>query len=267
MLKKLMSYEFRATGRYFLPLYAVLLALAAVNRLFFSLNFEYVEIPQVILTLGMVALIVGVSVMTLIVTIQRFYKNLLTDEGYLSFTLPVKPSTHINCKLLVSLIWDFVSVIVILLSVFVLFVDGELLAALFSSETYQMFVKLFEGQTGSKVILIVLFLLLLVVASLYFTLKIYSAISIGSRSSKHKIVLGVCLYFGFSICEEVLLSIVILCTTALFRQNPGWIQFFADNGLLATQLVLLALLVYYALMGIVYYTVTHHILSKHLNLE
>jgi hypothetical protein len=47
--------------------------------------------------------------MTLIVLIQRFYKNLLGDEGYLMFTLPVQSWSHILSKLAVSMLWTVVS--------------------------------------------------------------------------------------------------------------------------------------------------------------
>ena len=267
MLKKLMKYELRATGRYFLPLFAALLALSAINRLFYSFNFTYVEVPQVILTLGVIALIVGVSVMTLVVTIQRFYKNLLTDEGYLSFTLPVKAGTHINCKMFVSLIWDFAAIIVIVLSILILCIDRDMISSLFSEELFQSFAKFFAAQTASKISLTILLLLLAIVVSLYFILKVYAAITIGSRSTRHKIILGVGVYIGFDIAEQTILFTSILTGATIFRNNPGWIAFIDDNLFLTLNLGLLLLIVYYAILGVVYYTVTHHCLSKRLNLE
>lgn len=41
---------------------------------------------------------VALFVLTMIVIIQRFYKGLLCDEGYLMFTLPVKPWQLIATK-------------------------------------------------------------------------------------------------------------------------------------------------------------------------
>ncbi len=55
-------------------------------------------------------LIAAVFVMTLVVTIQRFNKNLLGDEGYLSFTLPVKVTATSYSKMIISLMWTVLSV-------------------------------------------------------------------------------------------------------------------------------------------------------------
>ncbi len=66
---------------------------------------------------GYVLLIVGIFVITLIVILQRFYKNLVKEEGYLMFTLPVKPWELITSKLIASVIWTFVSTIVVMISV------------------------------------------------------------------------------------------------------------------------------------------------------
>ena len=51
-------------------------------------------------------------VATLIVVIQRFYKSLLGDEGYLMFTIPVKAWQNILNKLLVSMLWTFTSTVI-----------------------------------------------------------------------------------------------------------------------------------------------------------
>lgn len=92
MLGKLTKYEFKATCRFFLPLYGALLLLAAMSRLS-QWIMTYNEIGLLhyfsnIFTLVYVLVAVAIFALTLIVMIQRFYKNLLGDEGYLMFTLP-----------------------------------------------------------------------------------------------------------------------------------------------------------------------------------
>ena len=49
---------------------------------------------------------------------MRFYKNLLSGEGYLTFTLPFSATQHIVCKLLCGvlvIVIDFIAVIASLL--------------------------------------------------------------------------------------------------------------------------------------------------------
>lgn len=44
----------------------------------------------------------------LVITVVNFYKSLLTDEGYLSFTLPVSPTAILCSKLTNSVIWNII---------------------------------------------------------------------------------------------------------------------------------------------------------------
>ena len=76
MLGKLLKYEFRATGRLFLPLYGALVIFALINALLLSFR-EIPQLPAVLAMLVYILLAIAVFVVTFIVMIQRFYKNLL----------------------------------------------------------------------------------------------------------------------------------------------------------------------------------------------
>ncbi|MEG2407137.1 MAG: ABC-2 transporter permease, partial [Clostridiales bacterium] len=109
MLGKLLKYELKSTARTFIPLYAAILVVAIVNG--FTVGTEMFEI-QGIATLILGGLMVALFVITIVVIIQRFKKNLLEDEGYLMFTLPVSPKMLVLSKYIVSLIWAILSGIV-----------------------------------------------------------------------------------------------------------------------------------------------------------
>ena len=76
--------------------------------------------------LWVLALIFG-TVMTLVLMIQRFYKNYLTDEGYLMFTLPVSVHSMIFSKLIVAIVWIILTVLVMLLGIGVAVADSGFL--------------------------------------------------------------------------------------------------------------------------------------------
>ena len=122
MLGKLTKYEIKATARIFLPLYAGLLLFALINKVFIEINLLQTKMAFLSAISGMIYffIIVATFIITLVVMIQRFYKNLLSDEGYLMFTIPVTPSKHIISKMIVSILWAVVSVIAAVLSVLVL---------------------------------------------------------------------------------------------------------------------------------------------------
>ncbi len=95
MLGKLIKYEIKATARTFLPLFAALLISAGIYKLISALSAKAPQAPEIISLILYNIILVGVFVMTFVVMVQRFYKNLLSDEGYLMFTLPVKAWKHI----------------------------------------------------------------------------------------------------------------------------------------------------------------------------
>ena len=127
MLGKLLKYEIKATSRILLPLYLVLFVVAVVNRV---LNpFEILENAQgfniqILINILSIILyfIITFSVMaaTFIIMIQRFYKNFLGDEGYLSFTLPVETWKHVLSKLLTSMMWIILSILAVIASIIII---------------------------------------------------------------------------------------------------------------------------------------------------
>ncbi len=71
-----------------------------------------------ILYLLLFALWVAMGVLTVVSIIQRFYKNLLGDEGFLMFTLPVSSTTLLGSKMLAAMLWTIASSMVGMLSFF-----------------------------------------------------------------------------------------------------------------------------------------------------
>ena len=120
MLKKLYKYELYSLFRNLLPVYAAVLGFALLSRLSLLIKTDNVllQIPSRISTTIYFFSIVAVFVVGMVVVVMRFYKNLLSGEGYLTFTLPFSATQHIVCKLLCGvlvIIIDFISVIASLL--------------------------------------------------------------------------------------------------------------------------------------------------------
>lgn len=99
-----MKYELRSTARYFLPIYAAIIVFSMLIGIR-GINDNYMYALNMILPMALGLSFMGLGVLTLIMVVKRFDSNLLGDEGYLMFTLPVKSSSIIFSKLLTSLIW------------------------------------------------------------------------------------------------------------------------------------------------------------------
>lgn len=127
MLAKLIKHEFKATARVFVPMLGTVLALTAATALTVKLGGILVLPggtglggPVLGLVSGLLCLLtffamMAMMVAVMVITIQRFYKNLLGDEGYLMFTLPVTPAQHITAKLTVGTVWTILSLALALL--------------------------------------------------------------------------------------------------------------------------------------------------------
>lgn len=129
MLAKLIKHEFKATARVFVPMLGTVLALTAATALTVKLGGILVLPggtgwggPVLGLVCGLLCLLTFFAMMAMmiavmVITIQRFYKNLLGDKGYLMFTLPVTPAQHITAKLTVGTVWTILSLVLSVLAV------------------------------------------------------------------------------------------------------------------------------------------------------
>ena len=137
MLAKLIKHEFKATACIFLPILGTVLVLTGAAALTVKLGGILVLPggtgwggPVLGLASGLLCLLTFIAMMAMmtaavVVTIQRFYKNLLGDEGYLMFTLPVTPAQHITAKLAVGTVWTLLSLALAVLAAAALIFSNE----------------------------------------------------------------------------------------------------------------------------------------------
>ncbi|SHI31360.1 hypothetical protein [Desulfosporosinus lacus] len=266
MLSKLLKYEIKATGRIFLPLFLALLTFAGITRFIYSIGPEKWDTPASISMAIYIIIMVGMFVMTFIMMIQRFYKNLLSDEGYLMLTLPVKPWKHIFSKLLVSMLWMLTSVIVALMSIFIITLEkGDItkIAVGLASFYDQAFAHL-----GASMYLfsfeIIIGLLITLASGI---LILYASIALGHLFSKHKMLASFGAFIVLSTLSQILFKFISLV--------PG-MDYFANihissNDFIGMQHAIqwaMALgIIYTGLLCAAYFAVTNFILSKRLNLE
>lgn len=267
MLSKLLKYEFRATGRIMLPVYALLLVTAGGTSVTGSLMGRYPEstVLSIFRTLFMTLFAFttfGVLLLTLVLMVYRFYKNLMTDEGYLMFTLPVSRSQLIWSKLIVSMAWGILSaVLAALMWTMVLSVAGgeNLFAGIFRGLR-----SLMESLSGNATGCIVGLVVLLLAAGLASYLRFYAAISLGHSFSNHKLLLSVVFYIGFGIAVQTILSVV---TAAGIRIDVDP-DFWADPPAAALlSYVIWGTAAWSVLECAAYYVLTLLTLKKRLNLQ
>lgn len=214
MLGKLLKYEIKSTGRVFLPLYGVLVVVSIIISLLFTAESNMSGLVNGILVMLYFSLMVAIGVVTFVVIIQRFYKNLLTDEGYLMFTLPVKTWHLVTSKLLIAMLWSAVSSLAAAFSLFFIMtgtfgnVGGIIQVA---KEVFQQ-----AALTGINLGLIIFeFSILMLISLAANVLLIYAAIALGHIANRRQIVWSAVAYIGMLTILQIATSLVMEITDAI----------------------------------------------------
>ena len=206
--------------------------------------------------------VVACIVMAFVLMIIRFYKNFLTDEGYLMFTLPVTTGQLIWSKLLVSVLWVVVSAGVGVLASFILSVGTDAQDVLFDLDLKEMFSVFTSGQSVAIMVLVITLALLY---AAYTYLRCYAAMAIGQCFSSRKLLLSVVFYIVFGIVESVALTAIarpLLSPATLEKIFTSDVEPFRAairtlGGFNGTYLVLSA----------IYFVITYLFFRKKLNLQ
>ena len=268
MLTKLLKHEFRATARIMGPLYLVLLAVALgfnfSARLMDSGNFVLNMLAALII-LAYVAAIIGVFIVAFILMLQRFYKNLLGDEGYIMFTLPASVHQHVWSKLIVSAVWFIATGVVVILSAFVA-ADVS-----FFTDLLDVFPKLFEQLNAyyafNGTAFLLEFLALMLAACMSFSLQFYAALAVGHSFANHKMAMSVVFFFVFQFVMQMASGILLISLDNGLVQRLLASMDFHFTGVAAMHVAMLGMIVLTVLYGAVFYIVTTITLKKRLNLE
>jgi hypothetical protein len=247
---KLLKYELGVTARVFLPLYGVLLAFCFFSGIAAPLAISQ---PGVIFSgvrfAVFFALAVAISVLTLVLTVQRFYENLLGCEGYLMFTLPVSSHSLILSKLLTASCWLILSGLAVGLGS-LLMIGGQLshlrevleyglgpINPLFLDNLWLYLIE-WLAQTLSS--------------TLRYVLMIYASISVGHLMNRNRASVSFMAFVGFFALQSSLRSLSLLVLDYLGAAAPIYSLLGIGGGLA---------------LGAVYYLITHWVLTHRLNLE
>lgn len=264
MLRKLMKYEFKSTGRTFLPLYGALLASALMTRLMMwgdnvsALNnaFLYNLVSGLVVVL-FVVMLVATFVVTLVVVLQRFSKNLLGEEGYLSMTLPVKPWQHILSKSIVAVFWYFASWLAAMLSFMVLMWNRFIIRDLIKGIVWLFTDIRWDGQA----ILLVFELLFLIITGIFCSvLLMYASLSLGQLSRRSRKLASFGYFLALSLASQFIMGMASKVFGAL-------VPYHFLNHMPGVHVLLWFLIGLTVLFSAAYFVIANYMLSRKLNLE
>ena len=210
MILKLFKYDFMNIGKKLIPFYIAALVIGIINRfLLFTTDISRMErennflamFGSPLLYFAYFAVVFGIFCMTVFVIITRYSSSIYGNEGYLTNTLPLKPSQIILAKLINFLIWIFISYFVIFVSLFILFPFEFFIRNIIKdSEFYQDLNTIVKEFFNSKYIFIsILQLIYNFFAHVQSILIIFLSIAIANLFKSYKVVVGVIAFFIISI--------------------------------------------------------------------
>lgn len=276
MLSKLMKHEFFSTGRIFLPLYAIVLAVAALTGLLgILLNamglLDSTSEPLILLAFiplvifGNFLAVGAAFIVPFVVIVVRFYRSFLGPEGHLMFTLPVTRHQLILSKFIPAVSWQAISTLVVLGSV-TMAISGWIPMAYWADSLWlfeSMYTELLIAQSPHSMLMLFLYFISVPLSVISSILMAYAAMGLGQLSSNNRILLSVVTYFCLWIASMVITTVITLPFTLLELANMsrGSSYLFQDSLLSLSVSTFLSLV-----LCLVFYFLTEHLLNKRLNL-
>lgn len=269
MVKKLLKHELLAMGRVVVLVQAILLVAAVFMRILLCFEEDQIVYNTVAFFAWLLyaLAVVACLLVPFIMGVLRYYRNLFTAEGYLTFTLPVTPAQHILVKVLSSLIWSAASVVTALLS-FGIVTFGDVFREVMLAMAY--LTKDFSADLWWNVIGWVLELIVLLSLTYVAELLLYNAcISVGQLARKNRILTAVGVYFGYYVVTQILETVLVVVFELIQDRLPieRWLEAMSKHLYLTIHLSMCGLIVLTALFAGLYFLVSHGIIRKRLNLE
>ena len=271
MFGKLLKYDFRSMLKQFAFIWPAALALAVINRFTLSSLESASATGETVAAVAMmvfVSIMIAMFVITLIFVIQRFYKGLLGDEGYLMHTLPVRPWALIGSKLVCAVVLTVASILVAIAAILII-----VSPVIDLGEFFHVIRWLWDAICGGKnaanaFLACVEFLLLLLLGMAEGYLMLYLAMAIGHLFNKGRAAMSVAAYIGIHVVVSVLLSFtrnVFGDMLYNFFDNLFWGKH--DYPWQAVHMSLWISILVVAVGSAVYFLLTEYILRNKLNLE
>lgn len=264
MFSKLLKHELKANTALFLIIYSCVIGLAVITGVLLRINIlaenSHSNLPLSV-SFGLfmpfaILAVYGCMIAIPIILLVRFFRTHFSDQGYLTFTLPVKTSAIFLSSAFNILIWTVGTFIVVIISVLIFFAVGlpqETVNSLQSLITQFDFAQVFQEIPASSNIVS---LITLVINAVYSIVMPMSAIVIGATvAKKHKILAAIGIGYGISVVNEII-SGVLSATIPLNTMTTA-------NALIATDVCSLIAPLFCIIGG---YFLSVHLMKNKLNL-
>lgn len=275
MFTKLLKHDSRAIFKYWWIGAVVSLGISVLGGVciqIIDIDYTSHRLIPVLAGIGLFFSIVGMVLLPLfteILILVRYYKNFFTDEGYLTFTLPVKRTQLLDSKLLTALIFNIGSILLFTLDIMLMLSIG-IPEHFFSAEGWKEFFEiigdLFRMLGGYSVPYILLGILIILALALIQSLFVFACITFASSVvKKHKILMSIGVYYGANMSLSFVYQILMFGGMPTVFTLIGALN--RNNSLLAVMMILIGVLGICAVVAGGLYLLVLYLLDRRLNLE
>ena len=245
MLRKLLKYDFKSVWRVWWIAAIITLGSSVIGsfalRFFLSLTtapgvaaespeitFAYI-MSLILFLFSLLAIVASVFVMEILVY-WRYYKHFFSDEGYLTFTLPVSRRDLLLSKTLNALIWEVAHILLLAVCLFIFLLVAPPVGDSGGLLNIDVVVSMIDGVAqaweaiGGWLIVYVLEAILILSGAFVFSASlIHFCITIGSVvAKKHKLIAAIGIYYLVNMLLTSVFQIVGLFGIGSFIMGFGY---------------------------------------------
>ena len=279
MLGKLLKYDLKSLSKLIFPMSLIALLATALGcgLIAFMNSFSSGVRTSVIdiivdMSCGMmiffcVLALIAFGITVQIILIRRYYSSFFTDEGYLTFTLPVSTHSLLISKTVSAVLFsfyaciiEFVCVIGYILTAVTCF-DGIDALGQIPEELFRMI----SSEYGIDYIsMFITYCTLFFVGQAVSVMIVYLSFTIGSViATKHRVFAGIGIYLLITAIMSTLQSVVSSVVLFVFDAESSFL-YATGSWLLITLWITIVIMV---TVGVVCYFIMHYLLKNKLNLS
>ena len=275
MLKKLLKYDFKSAFKIWWIAAVTSLGLSFLGGCAVTLIRAPRDLPQVVDASAGLMLFISIfslfafAILSEIIILVRFYKNFFTDEGYLTFTLPVKTGSLINSKLIMSVAVTFATLIVLAVNVCVILGIG-FFDVIVDKELFKYIAEVIDEivtEFGFYLIIYILeAIVIFILACVFSLLLMFCCITLASIiTKKGRVATGIAIYYGVNCVLSFVMEMIMIFGMRGIGVRLETLS--AEMAYPVGTVILLAAILLLGLVSVMLYTLQYLMVDRKLNLN
>lgn len=277
MLCKVLKHDFISTGRIMGIIYLIVAGISGITLIsHYAKGGDDITITEALGVAILLMVTACMFVLTAVVVLTDFHKTLYAEQGYLTFTLPVKSWVILLSKIIVSTVWFVIALAAFFGS---LWVTGLVIKEEVLGDNYDVIMSVLsqfsDFSISSIIVSIVIRIIMYFIQFAFFTITVFFTSTIANTRlfQKRSILWTIVLFIPISVIVSKVASFIDDNIVFSLFYIGDKIQL-VTNNLKYAQLVAggnapidIASVFVYLAIGIGLFFATHYLMSKKVNIK